>query len=161
MAFISRGSHITTKHAPISSTDQGGGKRRLIRQTFPGLEQPQFSRQLLNIYVLDKLLAANEIIVTEQLPLVGPSRAQMLAVRPQRTTQALNKGSFANRNVHDPVALADAAETRVSLGRRFRFVAARGDVRRGYCPRLKTFVRSPMKFVAATSRPDLPDLDSF
>ena len=56
---------------------------------FPWLNHLQVSRQLFNIHVLGKLLTANEIIVTEQLPLVGPSRAQMLAVRPQRAPQAL------------------------------------------------------------------------
>ena len=65
-------------------------RRLLVRQTFPGLEQPQISRQVLNINVLDKLLAAYEIIVTEQLPLAGPSRSLLLPVRLQGAAQASN-----------------------------------------------------------------------
>jgi hypothetical protein len=80
--------------------------------------------------------------------------------------ELLNEGSFAYRSVYHPAArfkpsdLADAAETRVSLGCCFRFAAARDDGRRDYCPHPKTFVRSPMKFAAATSRHDWSDLDS-
>ena len=59
-----------------------------------------------------------------------------------------------------PSDLADAAETRVSRGCRFRFVRAQADERGAYHPRLKTFARSQMKFDAAISRHDLPDLDS-
>ena len=76
----------------------GGRQGFLVAKRFPGLKHLQVSPQLLNIHVLDKLLPANEIIVTKQLPLVGPSRTQMLALRPQGAPQALNEGSFTYRN---------------------------------------------------------------
>jgi hypothetical protein len=58
-----------------------------------------------------------------------------------------------------PSDLADAAETRVRRGCGFRFVGARVDERFDYRLSPRIFVRSPMKFAAAISRRDLPDLD--
>jgi hypothetical protein len=70
------------------------------RQPSPRAKHLHVSRQPFDIQVLNKLLAADEIMVTEQLPLVGPSCTQILAVGPQGAPQALNKGSFDNRNFY-------------------------------------------------------------
>jgi hypothetical protein len=124
-------------------------RRQFVRSADPSYQLQPFPCHPYNVETAAPASVAGSRPIADQSSLPKFWASRLAAIR---------RGLAAVR--FKPSDLADVAETRVSPRLYFRFVGALPEEWDPYHPRLKTFVRSPMRFAGATSQHDYSDLDS-